>query len=157
MGTTKDDLVARMLIERDKLLLAVAGLQPEDAQRRAIGDWSVKDIVAHIAAWEAEAANRLEMITSGRESEIAYVEDDEVDEWNSRAVAERRTASWEEVLAELTEARERLLRAILALSEERFASPVGRVPVSVWLPNCTSEHDAEHSPDILKWRNREGV
>lgn len=157
MSATKGDLMAQMLVERDKLVLAVAGLSAEDAQRTAIGEWSVKDTVAHIAAWDTEAAKRLELIASGRESEIVDYGEAEIDEWNARAVAQRRDARWDEVLAELYEARDRLLEALRSLPDERVAATDSRFPVAEWLTQWTREHDAQHASEILAWRNREHV
>lgn len=157
MGATKGDLMAQMLVERDKLLLAVAGLSAEDAQRTAIGEWSVKDIVAHIAAWDGEAARRLELIGAGRESEIVDYGEGEIDEWNARAVAQRRDARWDEVLAELHEARERLFEALRSLSDEQIAATDSRFPIAEWLPQWTQQHDGRHASEVLAWRKREHV
>jgi len=157
MGATKGDLVAQMLVERDKLLLAVAGLRPEDAERTAIGDWSIKDIVAHIAAWDEESCRRLELIAAGREAEIVDYSDAEVDDWNAQAVAQRRSASWSDTLAELSAARDRLQRALFALPDEHLSAGNARFPVDEWLPTWTCQHDAYHSAEILDWRKRQGV
>lgn len=157
MSGGKDELLARMLIERDRLLLAVAGLDQADAVRRAIGDWSIKDIVAHITAWEIEAARRLELIADGRDNEITDIADAEIDSWNARAVARSAEASWEEVLASLVESRDRLLRAFNSVTEAQLTAAEGRVPAATWLSRFTSEHEAEHSAAILKWRNQNQV
>jgi uncharacterized protein (TIGR03083 family) len=156
MGNKKT-LLARMSIERDKLLLAVAGLAPTDAARTAIGEWSVKDIVAHIAAWEDEAANRLDLISGGRGDEVKYIEENEADAWNAQAVADRKGQAWAETLEGLSAGRERLLEAVLRLSDEQYVTPIGPLSVSQWLPRWTAEHEAMHAPEILRWRDQQGV
>ncbi|HJX61128.1 MAG TPA: DinB family protein [Dehalococcoidia bacterium] len=53
--------------ERGKLLVAVEGLSVEEMARPgAVGRWSVRDVLAHILAWEEEAVTRLDLLAAGR-------------------------------------------------------------------------------------------
>ena len=40
--------------------------EAEILRRRTQGAWSIKDILAHCVAWEAEGARRLQMIARGQ-------------------------------------------------------------------------------------------
>lgn len=157
MCESKVMLLANMVIERDRLSLAISGLASDDATRVAIGDWSIKDIIAHLTACEIEATKRLDLLMSGREAEIVLIKEEEVDAWNDKAVTARRHNTWDEVLAELLEAREGLFAALAGVSEEQFALQAGRAPLGSWLPKWTVEHVARHAAELLAWRAEKGL
>ncbi|MEP7190540.1 MAG: maleylpyruvate isomerase N-terminal domain-containing protein, partial [Roseiflexaceae bacterium] len=52
--TTLHDALAALAHTRAELLTAISGLGEAVLDRKGvIGDWSVKNVLAHIAAWEA--------------------------------------------------------------------------------------------------------
>ena len=55
--TTKEQLLALIHAERTKLDKKMDGLSPEEmCFPGAMGDWSVKDILAHLVDWEQRLA-----------------------------------------------------------------------------------------------------
>ncbi len=148
----KIELLENMRVERMRLMEAIGEVRVELADMPCSpGDWSMKDLIAHMAAWEEEALQRLLLIKDGRGREIRYIQDEELDRWNAQAVAVRQSLSWEQVLIEFSAVRERLLETIEDISEEQLADEVGEVPVAHWLANSTYSHDEEHLPDIVTW------
>ena len=76
------------------------------------GDWSPKDHQAHLTAWKARQADRLEAARLGREPQTDDREDDEI---NAELQAARTEWDWESIVAEADELSARLeseLRAI---------------------------------------------
>ena len=57
-----------------------------------MGDWSVRDLVVHVAAWAEHAAAALDLAVAGRGAEFAY-STDETDAMNERILAEGRSTS----------------------------------------------------------------
>src|SRR3954451_6170332 len=52
--TTLSDALAELGRTRAELLAAIGGLDEAALDRKSVvGDWSVKNVLAHIAAWEA--------------------------------------------------------------------------------------------------------
>lgn len=78
-------------------------------ERRTPYGWRLRDVLAHMSAWEALAAERLEAF--GRTGERGQPPD--VDRFNARAVEERRERTVPELLEELR-ASHRALRAQVA-------------------------------------------
>lgn len=91
------------------------------------GEWSAKDLIAHLATWEQLALRSLE---EWRRGKVPWVESEEgpfrgpgterVDAFNARAVAEHRRRSLEEVRRSSEETHQKLVAEITALSDEEW-------------------------------------
>jgi len=151
---SKDALLREMEAGFADLLSTVDGLSEEQMTRVWYGDWSVRDILAHVAGWHREEIAMLERMARGERPvpESADYTDD--DAWNARFVAKWRAASAGEVLAELKAIKEAYLAAAGRLPEERFEE--GRTAQRLVQQGCT-EHYREHADEIREWRKREGI
>jgi hypothetical protein len=109
----------------DELL---ARLSDEDLVKPATiggGDWSAKDLIGHVAAWEEQA---LISLTEWRRGEMPAVErpggpmsgSDGVDAFNARAVDEKRGVSLQGVVEHARATHQDLLEAIDGLSDEEW-------------------------------------
>ncbi len=85
------------------------------------GDRSVKDIVAHLAAWERHATERLRMLADGQIPEplpppgMTWAEYEHA--FNARVQEACRNRTWDEVRSEATAAYDEFLAAAEALPE----------------------------------------
>ena len=151
---SKDALLREMEAGFAGLLDAVSGLSDEQLTRAWYGDWSVRDILAHVAGWHREEIAMLERMARGERPvpESADYTDD--DAWNARFAARWRAASAGEVLAELKATKEAYLAAASRLPEERFEE--GRTARRLVQQGCI-EHYREHVDEIRAWREREGT
>ena len=151
---SKDALLREMDAGFAALLDAVDGLSEEQMTRVWYGDWSVRDILAHVAGWHREEIAMLERMARGERPvpESADYTDD--DAWNARFVAKWRAASAGEVLAELKATKEAYVAAASRLPEERFEE--GRTARRLVQQGCI-EHYREHADEIRAWRQREGI
>ncbi len=103
-------------------------------------DWSVKDLIAHIASWFAEAAVALEQMRMGtyRRERV------DVDDLNRRWFETWRDKDLRIVRTELMAARARMLEEWDRLPEaDRLARR--------WFRESTAEHYAEHVPRLREW------
>ncbi|MSQ36463.1 MAG: DinB family protein [Dehalococcoidia bacterium] len=141
-------------VARAALLQAVDALPAERRLERALGEWSVKDVVAHLATWQDGFAAALELVAQGERPVIpGYANDD--DAFNAARVAEARELSWEQVLGRLRAARERhdaAVRGLRVLDPDRYAE--GRTPRRL---ASSANHDREHAPQIEVWRRAQGL
>ena len=153
---TRDEFLALMLTARERLWSAFAGLSGEGMTQPGVnGDWSVKDILAHLAFWEEDARQRLELVTDHRAEHIRYyASGEEIDATNAEVYAARRYWMPAEAEQALRLARERLLKALTVLTDEQLQSTPGGISVLGWLAADTFEHDHKHLPQILAWRER---
>ncbi len=108
---------ARFRKDMSRLLDSVAGLSENDRRSTVYEHWTVKEMLAHIAAWDRELVRGLDELLAGRRPALAgYREAD----FNACAVEASRSLSLEQVLAELGEAHEALVGQIEALSDAQW-------------------------------------
>ena len=102
--------------------------------------WSVKDLLAHIGAWLAQAGVALEQIGSG-----TYRADDiDVDALNGRYLETLRALPFDVVRAQADAARSRMLIASAAVGETGG-------PAAFWIRKAGPDHYAEHLPRLREW------
>ena len=151
---SKDALLQEMEAGFRNLLEAVDGLTEEQMTRVWYGDWSVHDILAHVAGWHREEIAMLERMARGERPVPESVDYTDDDAWNARFVARWRAASAGEVLAELKASNEAYVAAAGRLPEERFEE--GRTAHRLVQAGCI-DHYREHGDEIRKWREAEGI
>jgi hypothetical protein len=83
------------------------------------GDWSVKDILAHVTTWKEEALKYLPLIIEGRRPprHITY---GGIDAFNAQSTEQKRSLSLSDVLRQLDEIHSRLIDYIQSVPEEQF-------------------------------------
>jgi DinB superfamily len=102
---------------RAALLDAIAGLDEAALERKGVvGEWSIKNALAHIAAWEAWVVQALPVrLATGKTPQdfLARIQDE--DRFNAEEVAEREELTPSEQLIELERTREALLAELHGL------------------------------------------
>jgi len=149
----RDELLAKAEASRRGLLAAIEGLTDEQMMTPVVGDWSVKDLLAHVASYEELALPDIERVGRGDAPALAAFDLKRVDEYNGMIMSLRRHFSLEQARRELDTTRLSLLEAIgrlpdSALAEGQFAR--GMLQICAY-------HDLEHTEDIQAWRKREGL
>ena len=138
---------------RMELLLAQLSVA-EINQPGAVGVWSVKDVLAHIAFWERYAVSILQAVAHG-ETPILPA-DDETERRNASVVAQYYQRPLSAVIADWQQAREELLEAIEDLEDEdlndpdRFPWSAGRTLLDRIAGN-SFDHEQEHIEQIREW------
>ena len=110
-------------------------------------NWSVKDLLAHIAAWEWRCAG---MLNLAQDSNMPFRGSRDVDALNEEIYQERKDWSWEEVETDFRTAHEMLLKAIWALPLERLYDPI----VQKSIAEETWEHYEEHLSSLEYWHDQ---
>ena len=153
-------LLAQLAAGRAGLLGDMLSLEERAfSQRPVLGEWTVKDLLAHVAAWDRWDHQAMKAMVAGEEPDWTAVKD--VDAANAGFFASWRDRSLVEVLAELQAARGEWVAWLESLPEEQFfrrRTPSGYnwsfsddvLPIQ-W------KHDAEHAAHITAWRKRARV
>ena len=152
---TVADLAAliRETSTRMELLLAQLSVAQIN-QPGAVGVWSVKDVLAHIAYWERYGANILRAVARGETPE--QTADDITERSNASVVAQYYQRPLSAVIADWQAAREELLDRIADLTDAdlndpaRFAWSEG-VTLLDLIAGSSFEHEQEHVEQIRAW------
>jgi len=114
----------------------------------AVGYWSVRDVLAHIATWEEEALKALPLILEGK-STPRYTRYGGIDAFNAQEQERKQHLSIELVKQESVATHQRLLDFLAELPESTF-SPKSRFVKRLRLD--TYNHYREHANQITQWR-----
>jgi uncharacterized damage-inducible protein DinB len=152
--TTVDALIEELSRRRQTLLEAVAGLSDEQLDRAGVvGEWSIENILAHLADQDDVLARVTpERLRTGEKPAEVLEMNADADAYNARRIAASAALSPRGHLAELAEARERLVATIRELGDEALAR---RRPWPEW-PDTLAEyflihvgdHEGEHAEAI---------
>lgn len=109
--------------------------------------WSVKDTLAHLAAWDWRCA---ELLDVAHHSDVPLKAHPVVDALNLEIYQERQHWSWEEVEFDFQEANQALIESIRALPFERLKDEI----VQDSIAEETWEHYQQHLGELKRWRKK---
>lgn len=163
--TSKAALLDAIRGARAALEGALARFDEEALVTAAVtGDWTPKDIMAHISDWErrflrwVEAGRRGEVVERP-EPGITWAEED----WLNQMIFERhRSRSLNDVRAEFAAAYRAIYAAIAAMSEDELFAPgyyawSGDEPLLAIVWGVTADHYAEHTAGLKAWLRAHGA
>ena len=114
--TSKAELIQAMVSARDELVSLIDQIQPSAmSQPGAPGEWSVKDIIAHLTAYDQWLA--LTLALRCRKPPDFWTEDIPLDEFNRRLFDENRETALDEVLQQFRDVWGEILKETRARSE----------------------------------------
>lgn len=153
----KAELLERLETARSEWEAALAAVPEESMEQSGvIGEWSVKDIIAHVSWSEIEALRVLQdhaLVSSETDRLWAMEQDDR----NAEVYRQNRDRPLREVLAEARGLYPQLLEAVRGLTEEDLNDPA-RFPgmPADWQPwriiaGNTYTHYEEHARNIRAW------
>ena len=118
-----------------------------------VGDWSAKDVLAHVTTWEEEALKYLPLILEGRRPPRYSTQYGGIDAFNAQMTEQKRHLSLAEVLRQLDETHRRLIDYVNSAPEEQFTHET-RFRRRLRLD--TYSHYPIHTRGIVEWRERSG-
>ncbi len=115
------------------------------------GDWSVRDILAHVTWWEEEALKHLPLIMEGGRPPRYSTKYGGIDAFNAQMTDQKQGLSLSDVLRQLDETHGRLVDYVQSVPEEQFTRETrfGRR-----LRLDTYSHYPLHAKAIREWRER---
>ncbi len=148
-----DRLIEEIEAEWTAFQALVADL-PEDSAcvPGKVGEWSVKDVIAHIAAWEQEGARRIDVILHGDGESLSWPTAAQENEFNAQAVAASSGRSLADVSRSMVEAHQDLVDLLASFADELMTAPL-QVPAAEWIPGWTYLHYQSHAPGIRALKN----
>jgi uncharacterized protein (TIGR03083 family) len=151
---TREELLQHIDAGRAELEAVLAQIPAERMTDPALPNgWSVKDLVAHLAAWEQRAGDLSHILAAGREVEDGV---SDFNEFNARVYIENRERSLEDVLRTEPEAFLRLRNVAEKFSETDLFDParfafLDGMPLMQLIANNSYGHYEEHMGDLRAW------
>ncbi len=159
----KQELVEGLEKRRAEFLSAIEGLSDEQLTEPGVaGEWSVKDILAHLSRWEAELIGLLFQAQQGRNPTTAQFSSTPIDALNQRWYKDSQDRPLDRVLSDWHAVRRQTLKRVQAFSEKELTDPkafrwLSGKPLFEWITSDSVEHEAEHAVRIREWRAERGV
>ena len=136
----------------EALRASYAGLpEPDLLEPGVTGDWSARDIIAHVTWWEEEALKHLPRILAGGRPPRYSTTYGGIDSFNAQMAEQRRDLTLAEVLRQRDATHRRLVEYILSVPEDQLTQET-RFRRRLRLD--TYSHYPEHAEVIRKWRVR---
>jgi len=123
---------------------------PQLMEPGVMGEWSVKDILAHVTTWEEEALSYLPLILIGGRPP-RYTKYGGIDAFNAKMAEQNRAMELSDVLRQLDETHHRLIDYLQSVPEEHFTR---ETPFRHRLRLDTYSHYPLHAGAIQEWRER---
>jgi hypothetical protein len=155
---TKTKLLETLRAKRaewDALLAEVP--EARMAESGVAGEWSVKDIIAHLTHHERWFADRLHEALRGQTYIPTEMDWMDFDARNDRIFQQNRDRPLPDVLAESRQVFVRLIEGVQAHAEEFLIEPQrfegAPEPVTIWkmLRGDVYDHYGQHAPSIRSW------
>jgi hypothetical protein len=155
----KDALLESIHAGRDRWEKTIAKLTPERLTESTLfSGWSVKDLIAHVGAWERTAAAVFAALLNNQDPGF-LINQISLDELNAQFYAEHRDQPLDDVLAVEQAAYRWFLNLVEGAAEadlfdaDRFVWMNGN-PFADWVAANTYEHYDEHLVDLSAWLDR---
>ena len=156
---TKQELIGRIEQDWAKLQASLDGLTEEQMHAPGVvGEWSIKDVLAHIAAWQSR------LITAMFKAERGFTPDTTeggaiVDRLNEQWYREMKDRPFEQVWDDLDSSYHQLLGRLEGWKEKdlfdskRFKWMKGE-PFVAYIAGDSYEHYVEHVEQIEAWKKQ---
>lgn len=146
----KVQLLSRMEESRRRLLAALERAGPDVLQRAGSwGEWTLKDLIAHLVYWQTAAAERLQLHMTGDPASalaLAPAGDEATDEINAGVYRANRDRPLAEMLETFAVSYGTLRTAAKSIPATLYTEK--ELPLRAWLTSNSFEHYDEHLPDI---------
>jgi hypothetical protein len=146
----KQESLAKLQGDFNDLLASFDGMDDSALTRVFYGDWSVKDILAHVAGWHHAMAAAMERMARGERPTPEGVDYSDSDAWNARFAAAMAPQNASTVVADLRQSFATYVRAAEAIPDDRWGEgkTINRI-----VETSGYGHYAEHLPAIRDYKS----
>jgi hypothetical protein len=152
-----DELVAELTSEHEAFHDALEAVDLELVTvPGVVDDWSVRDLVVHVAFWAEHAAGALRLASAGRGEEFSY-DGAQTDAMNARLLEESRATPADAALEREERAFEALAGAVGDLDASLLELRLGNGDtVEAVIRYDGPDHYAEHTAQLSAWFGADG-
>jgi len=131
-------------------LQSYAGLSIDEMMESGVtGQWSVRDIIAHVTTWEEETLKHLSSMLRGEKCPRYSVQYGGINAFNALMTEAKKSLSRSELIRQQEEVHARVIRLIESVPEEYLD---GKSRFRHRLRMDTYSHYPKHAEAIRRWR-----
>lgn len=158
MITDKQAMLDHLQVERRRLEHHLARLTPAEMQQPGVvGEWSVKDILAHLAAWERLCLTWIDQSLTGGAPEVPApgFTWKQIDRLNQQIFEQNCQRSLEDVMDDFHSTHAQMVERFATLSDEQIFTPgyfpwLGKAAFVRWA-SAYAAHDRWGKDHIHRW------
>lgn len=167
--TTKQELIDMLADEYERWEALLAGVSEEQALKQQLpADLSIKDVVAHLWAWQQRSIARVEAALGGHEprnprwgDDLDGDREDHLHQINAWMLETYRPVPWQNVYASWSTGFRRLLELARQVPEEDLLQAgkyawLNNYALSAVLQGSYEHHHEEHLEPLLAWMRETG-
>jgi hypothetical protein len=157
---TQLDPFSAYTTSRDNFLAVIDGLTDGELVAPGVeGKWSIKDILAHLTAWEAEMVKLLAQARSSKRPHYLSLNSGlPVDVENEQWYQESKDRPLDRILGDFHGVRKHLIRQLSNYTEKELNNPdlfkwLEGKPLLQYIADEALTHETEHAAAIKQWRD----
>ena len=152
----RDELIEALAAARARLDAAIEGLTAAElTQPGLVGEWSIKDLLAHVTAWDVDLLTNLGKVRRGQKPGRTAWDSAGIEAQNAAWHTELKDRPLEPVLADYDGVHQQLLRLAEQLTDAELTAPAawlqGR-PIPQYFVEHVVNHEGEHGAELEAWR-----
>jgi hypothetical protein len=152
--TPKEELLRNLDYEYKTFLDTVDGLDEAHLIEVWLGEWSVREIAAHLSGWHREIGAGLERMARGERPFPEGTTFNDVDDWNEKFASAARAMMASDMLRELEKSHAYFVHAASLISDDRYQP--GKTAYGI-VDGAGIHHYREHAEQIRAWRSSRGI
>jgi hypothetical protein len=161
---TKNTVIGKVITDRRRLEQNLVKLSPEEmVQPGVIGEWSVKDVLAHLADWEELYLGWLDAARKGETPEVPGYGSTwrNLDPLNQVIYEKHCHQSLESVLSYFRAVHQAFMEQLEAMTDAELFTPgyysfTGKGQLEGWYGNFAA-HDRWAKTELRQWMKKKGI
>jgi hypothetical protein len=121
----KDELMADLIGTRNKILDAASSFTSVEENQVFLGNWTIKDLVAHLTGWDETNRRAVQAVRDGRLPEFYAFIDRDWQTYNARLVKEYNHGSLAELLSATRVYHQKLINVLQSIPAGEFEQDMG--------------------------------
>ena len=155
---TQQNITQQFIDTRQQFLNGLDGLtEQEITQPQVEGEWTIKDIIGHLASWQELCLKLLIGLATGK----PYTPPDIPDGWNDKEATRKRSIPLDKIKKEFSSIYEEMLAETYVLTpkqwEQKIKMPWGELATIGEMLNGLAMHEEEHLKAIQKWLAKKSI
>jgi hypothetical protein len=154
----KQEVISQVAEARQKVIDAASSLAPWQQEEAFLGEWTVKDLLAHLVGWDYANLEAVQAILNDCLPGFYEHHDRDWRSFNQRLVLEHRVESFDDLLLSLDQSHHKLIDAVRAVPAEEFFKDRGlrfkgyKVMIGRIL-QADAKDGVEHAAQIVQFRD----